>query len=165
MTFPVTLQIMAVPQDRDYGDPLKNAMRLKKGDLIAAYDTLQQADWDEVEGEYRIKGGISATSPFYYIHMLECPYPHTQVNGKIVRALTEFKVDDADTMIRRAAFRVQYETLPQSLKDKMVAEKELTGQFLAIKSFVGKKNAPVTLDTSQDVEQPMVDGDLEAVTG
>ena len=148
----------------------RQAARMKIGDIISVSQTNQERFAKTPSGDYRIINGPILSPRFGFVHVTDVPVPIALKAKKLKRMLTREVVVPADgedpehivdMPVRNNKFRVDVANIPNQLKQRMQADKEVTVTWLQARNYIKKKAFVNADDDSQDTEDDFVDGDLD----
>ena len=141
----ITLQVIIDPPTHNISDrPLTEAARSRPGDIVSVYFT------ENV-------GPMNPSLPLGFIHITGAPdVPLQRLINKVCGPLLE-----ADEITRKHAWRVPPSVLPLALRNKLVADREITVTWTQAKTRIRKKIAATRLNpVSDDETTELTDGDL-----
>lgn len=151
----ITLQIMVNVGTHDLSyDLMKAAIRHRNGDILAVYPTSDLADL--VGGDYKFRDVISSPRSVF-VHVRDVPQG---LEDKAIRRLIE-RHQPAAEVFRLRLFRIPPSVVPAATLATLLAEKELTVDWLQAKQFIRQKSITTLLDpTTDDESTPLEDADL-----
>ena len=160
MAWNCTLAVIINPPTHDL-DADKAARRIALGDICDAYITETVADF--LLPNWKMKGGIGSTR-LAFVHVTDIPDVITF--DKVKSVLIAPVYDPLSTVedrreLRLNAWNIPVSIIPQAIKTKLLADKEVTLSFVNVKSYLRKKLVVSRLDPTQDdITYSVQDGDL-----
>lgn len=151
----LTVQIMVnVPtHDLSY-DPAKAAKRHRNGDVIAVYDTAQNA---VLIGQNWHWNGVISSPRSVFVHIRDLP------DNLVAKAADRLAgaIKPASEVFRLSQYRLPPSALSVPVQDALRDNREITMSWAQFKSVCRKKVITAMLDPNQDEESTsIVEGDL-----
>ena len=145
----VTLQIMKMTPGHDLSyDSIKDAARLKKGDIIQVILSTDVATWNV--DHYELNDVINSPRTVF-VHVTDVPITALNKAFGLTKSQVDFPVDpEVHRIILRRKWQVDIQAIPQDVRDQILADGEGTFTWTQAKSYI--KNKPEARN--------IVDGDL-----
>lgn len=135
---------------------MRAARRLAPGDIIDVYEATEYATL-QADGNYLLDSP-PLHDRFGFVHVKHVP--NSLSKARIKKKLTE-AVEILGQDVRRKKWHVPPSILPTVIKQKILADKEITVEWSVAKSYIRKKTTPVILDPNQDdISTSLTDGDI-----
>ncbi len=172
----ITLEIILDPSTHDLSYDLnKEAGRYRRGDIVHFWLAEEHATLD-ANGDYRLIAGAAGVKVFGYIHIRNVPNPRAARMRDVLMSSTgetkevvkthpllpgEAPTETVPDMFRKRKWRIRRGVMTPTIRDRLLAEREITGTWQQMKPLIRRKIIIIRNDASQDDESnSLQDSDL-----
>ena len=136
----ITLEIMKVA----HGD-------YEKGDIVDGWKATDHAEWDDVEGEYHIVGGVYSPNTGY-VHITGVPISVVQKIKILIEMQWKTPTIPEDPhsggIEKKRKWHALIDAIPAGVKQKFNSNGEITFSWTTVKNFIHNKVLDKLLEAS-----------------
>ncbi len=127
------------------------------GDIIAIHKTSDLADWNAQAGEFQLREPITGKTAF--VHVFGVPIQKAiEFGEKLSQPIfVEQEVNGVvlPVPVRDKRYFINPAQIPPAARQKLLLDREITAEYLAVLPFINRKQVNVVNDPDQDTFEPL----------